>query len=506
MAYRVLDLRCWRRRCRGLRGRRRTRSPRRNATAWRRPARTTASAARAAPGSSTRRLPGRRLGHGAGRHLPDHAAAGAARRHPAARRAGAARPRPALSRPAAQLSAASSAGAGQPAIAAGGVAAARRPSSRSACAAAAKASNSGGTRTPCARPDRRRRCARTRPAGRRSRPAPGRAARRGGAAQTPVRQSACSASAGADRRRGRAAARPEQLAAPRRRAGRVSRCRCSAAIRAATSGEARGRCWRCSRPPSAARKRQVERRGAGLGAVERPGNLGRRRRRACRWRRLKKTSAAGGSRSDPPAQPRRQTACGVGEGDLGAAHDRRRRSAPAPTARIRGRDPAPDPGRRPAARPASAVSDRTSASASVPSGSGAGRPDRGSSASRRAPPGWRAPAIGLDAAGGPVVLGRDDRAEGLKKRATPALRLDAVAGRLAARGLGAGRGQLRRELGLPDPARRAPDPDDPGPPRPRLAARRRLHRSPRCSAAFSATRSATTPSTPSAGRCCASTG
>ena len=104
----------------------------------------------------------------------------------------------------------------------------------------------------------------------------------------------------------------------------------------------------------------------------------------------------------------------------------------------------------------------------------------------------------------PWCLGRPSR-EGLKKSATPALRVDPVARRFPPRRLGAGRRQLRRELVLPDPARRAARPDDHRRPAAGLVLRRWSPPSPRCSAASSATPSAISPSTPSASRCCAST-
>ena len=85
------------------------------------------------------------------------------------------------------------------------------------------------------------------------------------------------------------------------------------------------------------------------------------------------------------------------------------------------------------------------------------------------------------------------------------VRLDHGAGGGALCALDAGADRVRRELGVPDPAGRAADPDGARDARSRLADRRASARSPRSRAAFSATPSARSCSRPSAGRSSSST-
>ena len=420
--------RLWRRRWRWRRRPPRRRR-RRSATAWRSPARTRASAAarrRAQHGG----LPGRRLGHGAGGHLPDHGAAGAARRHAAARRARAAGPRPALTR-AVSRAATISAGAGQ----ARDRRRRRSPGGRRAARASwlARGEDVELGRHD-ARPGRPRSSTTLRqdqtswlqkPAG----TGPRRFS--AAAAQTPVRQSACSASAS-----------PTTARLPR--PAPISR---SAAASSMPSSR-----WRCPADDPRRDQRQPEL----LLPLQPPGRgrRGRRgRRRPCRCRRsrtaprpmappaqgvavarVKKTSAAGivavaGAVGDGAAPDRLR----VGEGDLGAAHDR------VGAARRHRHHPGRAPG---ASRPHDPGGEHRESDRDQPAQQprrAAGRCGRDGAGSRRtwmrhrrpAPsrPGPRA--IDLDAGAGRVMLGAHTRLKGLKENATTAPRLHLPPGRRA---------------------------------------------------------------------------
>ena len=288
-----------------------------------------------APGTQHGRLPGRRLGHGAGGHLPDHGAAGAARRHAAARGARAAGPRPALT---GRRSAA-------------GDDLGRRRAGGDGAAGVALAE--GLLRAPPGSPGRRRRAppARTAPWLARSsttlrqdqtswlQKPPGTGPRRfpAAAAQTPVRQSACSASA-------------SPTAARLPRPAPISRSAAASSM-PSLALEVLGRDPRRDQrqpevllplqpPGEDGEEGEVERGRPGVGAVEGPGDRWCRRRRGCRWRGVKKTTRRGivavaGAVGGGAAPDR----LGVGEGDLGAAHDR---VGPARRPRLSRRSVGPD--------------------------------------------------------------------------------------------------------------------------------------------------------------------